>query len=201
MRRDFDGIDQALFKVLRSHVLPCLAPISGQVNKAIIAAGPDHPFFMRGFRDVADGAIVFRSNGLDRVRPSPLTLFVIQILCQIWRDFLPGLTKVAGTEQNLSGVIISIGFMLRPYDWRVPVEQVLHIAGGTPQILNRCRHDPRTSRGLRVENLDGSQITATENMPRIVGVECEKGALASSRSRPTLFRDTPAPQFKARDPN
>ena len=39
MRRDFDGIDQALFKVLRSHVLPCLASISGQVNKAIIAAG------------------------------------------------------------------------------------------------------------------------------------------------------------------
>src|SRR5205085_5027427 len=60
VRAGVDGVDLDPFRhPLGRDVLPGLAAVAGDVDQAVVRAGPDRPRLQGGFGDGEDGAVVF----------------------------------------------------------------------------------------------------------------------------------------------
>ena len=152
------------------------------MHHSVVAAGPDGSLFVRRFGDVAQRAVVFGSDGFDRVRTAAFALLLILIASQIGRDFFPRLPAVARSPQQVLGsVVVRVGFVLRPDDRRVPVEQILHVSGGFAEVLNRRGHDVGAASRFRIEHFNRAEVTAAHDVSRVVGIEREERTFAPGR--------------------
>src|SRR6185503_19823481 len=124
------------------------------VNKSIIAAGPDYAFLVRRLDDVTQRAVVFRADGFVRVWTTALALLLFLVSCEVGRDLFPRATHVSSLQHVLRAVEVSVGFVLTPDDRRVPVETILDVLGVHAEILNRRGHDIRARLRVDVEHLD-----------------------------------------------
>jgi hypothetical protein len=111
VRGDFNSVYKALFQILRSDIFPVATSIPGEVDKSVVAASPDDPFFMGRFGNVAERSIVLCPHRLNGIRATPMALFVILVASQIGGSFFPGLPHIPRPQQILCAVVESAGFM------------------------------------------------------------------------------------------
>src|SRR6185369_5901825 len=172
-RRHLYSIDQTFFEPFWCNVFPIGTAVTGQIDQAIVAARPDHSFFMRRLYDVTERSIIFCADGLIGVWTTGPALLLFFIAREIWRDLLPRDSHIAGFQKVLGSMIKSTRLVFAPNDRCIPVEAVLDVFCIHSQILNRCGHHVGTGLGLNVEYLDRSLVAVAHDKFWIVRIKGE----------------------------
>ena len=104
VRRERDFADQGkLGQLWRGDLLPGLGPVPGDVDKAVVAAGPEHPRFVRRLGKGIDCAIAFGAGVVVGDGAARKTEGVRVVAAQVRTDGLPAVALVVRAEDMVAG--------------------------------------------------------------------------------------------------
>src|SRR4029077_9610311 len=97
---------------------------------------------------------------------------------------LPRSTHITCLQQVLRSMVIGVGFVFAPNDWRIPVKSILNVFRVHTKVLNGCSHNLRAGLRSDIEYLDRSLITVAHYIFGIILIKCEKTTPPAGRSCP-----------------
>ncbi len=87
------------------YVVPVFAVVAGQVNQAIVRAGPQQALLPGRFGDGEDGAVDFGARVVAGDGAAGPLLFALVVACQIGTDRVPASAGIACFKEHVAGVV------------------------------------------------------------------------------------------------
>ena len=98
-------------------------------------------------------------------------------------------------------MVVDIFFMLSIKDGRIPVEPVFHVLGLHGLVLHRMNHHTNTFAGIGIQEFNGTLVTSSHHIPRIVGIKAKKSRFTTRRIIPLAFCNAAATRVSTGNPN
>src|SRR5215510_12056132 len=188
MRRSLDVLHTtARRKVLRCDIGPRLPVVAGDVERAVVRAGPDDSLFERRFSDRVERAVELFAGDVagDRLAANALTAGGMR--GEIGRDLFPGHAFVACAMHVLRSVIEYVGVVWRRGHWRHSLKSVDEITGRI--AIQRLRANPLILLLPRLE-VHHAILTFARSVDdfRIPGMRHDRPGLAAGAGTPITLR-------------
>ena len=191
---DHDPLRQPLGR----DVLPALAAVAGDVDQAVVGAGPDHARLERRLGDVEDRVVVLDAGVVLGDRAARGALPRLVVARQVGRDHRPALAAVGALEQHLGGGVERARVVGREDDGEVPLEAVLEVGGAGAHRVVRPGVDVAELAGGMVQAGEQAAVGAAVDDVGVLGVGDDVAALAARRSAPSRAGPMPPPRPRER---
>src|SRR5262249_1909308 len=122
-------------------VFPHLAAVARDVDKPVVAAGPDHAGLLRRLGHGENGVVDFHPGVVARDGAAGPLLLRLVVARQVGADRLPGLAAVGTAEEHVGGVVDGVPVVRRDGDRRRPLEAVAQVFGAVAGGVGRVDAD------------------------------------------------------------
>src|SRR5690606_15754127 len=161
-------------------VLPVLAAVAGDVDQAIVGAGPDRALLDRRLSDGEDGRVGLGAGVVLGDRPARGNHRLRVGAGEVRADRLPAMAAVLATEDDVAAMVEHVGIVRREDGRRGPLEAPAHLRRGRAERHFRPDVDRPRQPGAGVVLGQQAAVAAGVNDVRVVWLDRDVARLAST---------------------
>ena len=185
VRGDLDHIHRAACgHSLGGDLGPGFAPVAGDMDAAVVAAGPQLAGGVLRFLEGEHRVVHLDAGAVSGDGAAGVVLVFRVVRREVGADDAPTLSLVAGHVDHLRGVVEDVRVVGREPDGRVPLEPVVQVARGLSELQLRVVEDLAVLAGLPVHPGDAAAVTAGVDDVRVARIHRDVAALAAADGIP-----------------